>query len=83
LRVVDDDYVCTALGTGGEGPAFDGPVPVGVLQAPVVEYADLVGGEVGPSGVDTLEDVVVVFGDAEDFGFGAGDVPVCVSGCWS
>jgi hypothetical protein len=70
LRVVDDYYVCAAEGSG--------PIAVGILLAPFVEDADLVGLEGFAGGFDTLEDVVVVLGDAEDFGLGAGDVPVDV-----
>lgn len=76
LGVVDYDDVGAAFGAGGERAAFGDPVAVGVLAGPGVEGVNFVGAEAG--GVlagDVLEDIVVVFGDAEDLGLGFGDVP--------
>jgi hypothetical protein len=79
LRVVNYDDVCSAVRTGGKRTAFPGPVAVSVLRAPVVEHSDLWGVKAGAGGVDALEDVVIVLGDAEDFGLGSWDVPIRVS----
>jgi hypothetical protein len=79
LGVVHNDHVRTAIRTSGERTTFLSPVTVGVLLTPVVEHLDLGGVEAGAGGVDALEDVVVVFGDAKNFGLGARNVPISVS----
>lgn len=75
LRVVDDDHVRTSLGTWGKGARGTAPESVGVLLAPFVEDVALLLGEAEIWIRNTLEDVVVVLGDAEDFGLGLWHIP--------
>jgi hypothetical protein len=84
LRVVDDDDVGA---TRGKGSTFREPVSIGIVTDPMVHLGlfflgqakvgigNTYTGQPHLTGAITLEDIVIILGDAEDGGIRLGHVP--------
>jgi hypothetical protein len=76
LRVVNDNHISTACRPSSQGSSLLGPVAVGVLLAPFIEYADMISFQCLACVFDALKNVVVVLRDTKYLGLRSWNIPV-------